>query len=129
MKYEVKESEKNRSEIKRNYKESNRPMGVYQIKSIKENTIYLGSSKNLDGIKNRHIFELKINVHKINELQSVWNEVQENGIEFKVLEYIKPQDDLNYNYTEDLKLLEEIWFDKLIKEGNDCFCLQGTEVR
>ena len=46
-------------------------------------------------------------------MQQEYNEAGEEGFPFEILDYLKPKDDLNYDYTKELKLLEEMWLEKL----------------
>ncbi|MCX6152028.1 MAG: GIY-YIG nuclease family protein [Ignavibacteriales bacterium] len=118
-----------RSEIKRNYKLTHPPMGVYQIKNLLDDSIYIGSSQNLNGIFNRHKFELKFGSHKIKVLQESWNKYGESGVVFEILDQLEPKEDATYNYTKDISTLEELWLEKLANNGNKYFPLFGTAVK
>jgi len=103
----------NKSEIKKNYKQTMTPMGVYQLKNLVNGKILIGSSKNLPGRKNRFEMELSLeNFTNIVLLQEVKQFGKENFL-FEVLDYLGPKEDPSYNYTEDLKTLEELWIEKL----------------
>jgi group I intron endonuclease len=112
-----------RAEIKRNYKQTHRPMGVYQIKNLTNDKILVGSSLNLDSIKNRHFFELKMGSHRNETLQKEWNEYGETAFSFTILEQIKPEEetvesfDILDKYRAQLQALEEQWIDKLQPYG------------
>jgi group I intron endonuclease len=88
-------------------------MGIYQIKNKKNDKLYIGSAKDLPGIINRDKFQLKHGLHLNKEMQNDFNEVGEEGFSFDILDYLKPKDDWNYDYTEELKTLEEMWLEKL----------------
>ena len=88
-------------------------MGVYQIKNLRNGRTFIGSAKNLQGKLNSHKFQLKNGLHRNKEMQKEYNEVGEKGFSFEVLDYLKPKEDLNYDYTEELKILEEMWLEKL----------------
>jgi hypothetical protein len=104
-------------------------MGVYIIKCSMSDNIFIGNSKNLDGIKNRHIFELKTSIHKIKELQDAWNNYGEKGITFEILDKLEPKGDPKYDYTEDLSTLEELWLEKLKVNNNKYIRLHGTLIK
>ena len=109
-------SEKNlqrRKEIHREYKERVKPSGVFQIRSLANGKVLLGSSLNLEGPLNKHRFMLKINSHPNQELQRDWNEFGSDQFTFEVLETIPIKDDPNFNLKDELTLLEEIWLEKL----------------
>jgi group I intron endonuclease len=103
----------NKSEIKKKYKQTVTPMGVYQLKNLINGKILIGSSKNLPGRKNR--FEMELSIENFTDkvlLQEVKQFGKENFL-FEVLDYLEPKEDPSYNYTEDLKTLEELWIEKL----------------
>lgn len=102
-----------RREIIKQYKQTVQPMGIYQIKNLRNGRIFIGSAKNLQGKLNSHKFQLKNGLHRNKEMQKEYDEVGEEGFSFKILDSLKPKEDLNYDYTEELKLLEEMWLEKL----------------
>lgn len=106
-----------RAALKREYKESPRQIGVYQIKNQVNGKIFVASSRNLHGTKSRFEFE---QLHEgiaqgwfSKELQQDWREFGAINFIFEVLEQLKPVSDPNYDYTEDLKTLEALWLEKL----------------
>ncbi len=103
----------NKKELINQYKQTLRPMGIYQIKNKKNDKIYIESAKDLQGIINRNKFQLKNGLHLNTEMQKDYNEIGEEWFSFDILDYLKPKDDLNYDYTEELKTLEEMWLEKL----------------
>ena len=103
----------NKKELKKQYKQASRPMGVYQIKNKKNGKIYIGCTKNLMGKINSHKFQLKNGLHINKEMQKDFDEIGEEGFSFDILDELKPKEDLNYDYTEELKTLEEMWIEKL----------------
>ena len=103
----------NKSEIKNNYKKTLRPMGVYLVKNLVNGKIFVGSNLNLQARINRHKFELKLNSDDIKELQEDYNKYGEENFSFEVLDELKPKEDPDYNYKEDVKVLEQLWIDKL----------------
>ena len=56
----------------REYKETPRPAGVYQIRNTVNGKILVGASVNLPAILNRHRAELRMGGHKNRELQKDW---------------------------------------------------------
>jgi len=59
--------------------------GVYKITNIKNNKIYIGSSKNILQRWKNHIKELEKNKHKNFYLQHDWNEYKKDSFIFEVL--------------------------------------------
>ncbi len=102
-----------KSEIKKNYKISLTPMGVYQIKNLVTGKIFIGSSKNLQARINRHKFELKFGSEAIKELQDDYNKYGEQNFSFEIIDELKPKEEPGINYKEDIEVLEQLWIEKL----------------
>jgi hypothetical protein len=103
----------NKKEMTKKYKQTIQPMGIYQIKNMKNGKIFLESAKDLRGKINSNKFQLKNGLHLNKEMQKDFNEIGEEGFSFGILDYLKPKEDLNYDYTEELKILEDMWLEKL----------------
>lgn len=103
----------NKKEIRKEYKQTLQPMGVYQIKNLINGKIFIGSSKNLPGKINSQRFQLNLGSHMNAELQKDYAELGEANFLFEVLDYLEPKDDKDYDYTEDLEVLKEMWIEKL----------------
>jgi hypothetical protein len=93
-------------------------MGVFQIRNTTNDKVYVDSSTNVPGKINRHTFALKAGLHASKILQADWNELGETAFEFETLEPVEPRDDSNYNYAADLKVLEDLWLEKLEPYGD-----------
>ncbi len=100
------------------YKDTPRPMGIFQIKNKLNGKILIGSSNNLPAILNRFRAELKMGGCRNIELQDEWIEFGSEMFEFEELEILKPLDDPSYNPAEDLRFLEELWTEKLKPYGD-----------
>jgi len=104
---------KSKQDIKREYKERQKPAGVFQVKNTVNGKVLLGSSLNLEGPLNGHKFMLTIGQHRNEALQKEWNEYGPDKFVFEILETVKVKDDPNFNLAAELKLLEQIWLEKL----------------
>jgi group I intron endonuclease len=104
---------KSQQEIKREYKERKKPAGVFQVKNIANGKVLLGSSLNLEGPLNSHKFMLTIGRHRNETLQKEWNEYGSGQFVFEILEVVKFKDDPNFNLSDELTLLEQIWLEKV----------------
>lgn len=104
---------KSKQDIKREYKERQKPAGVFQVKNIANGKVLLGSSLNLEGPLNGHKFLLTIGQHRNEALQKEWNEYGPDKFVFEILETVKVKDDPNFSLAAELKLLEQIWLEKL----------------
>lgn len=104
---------KTKQEIKREYRERIKPAGVFQVKNTMDGKILLGSSLNLEGPLNAHRFMLTIGKHRNEALQKDWNDYGPDKFVFEILETVKIKNDPNFNLSDELTLLEQIWLEKL----------------
>jgi len=104
---------KSKQDIKREYKERQKPAGLFQVKNTVNGRVLLGSSLNLEGPLNSHKFMLMIGKHRNEALQKEWNEYGPEKFAFEILEVVKVKDDPNFNLNDELTLLEQIWIEKL----------------
>ena len=100
---------KSKKDIKREYKEREKQAGVFQVKNTENGKVLLGSSLNLDGPLNAHKFMLTVGSHRNKVLQQEWNEYGPDAFVFEILEVVKVKDDPNFNLSDELTLLEQIW--------------------
>lgn len=103
--------------LTREYKESPRPMGVYQIRNTVNGKLLGGVSIDLPAILNRHRAELRMGGHRNRELQKEWTEFGAEAFEFEVLDTLTPPEQSGYDPAGDLRALEELWLDKLAPFG------------
>ena len=103
--------------LTREYKESPRPAGVYQIRNTANGRVLVGASVNLPAILNRHRAELRAGGHRNRELQKEWAEFGAEAFEFEVLDTLAPPERADYDPAADLRALEELWLDKLSPFG------------
>ena len=104
---------KTKKDIKREYKERKKPTGVFQVKNTVNGKVLLGSSLNLEGSLNKHKFMLTIGNHQNKAIQEDWNEYGPDKFVFEILEVVKIKDDPNFNLSDELTMLEQIWLDEL----------------
>jgi hypothetical protein len=104
---------KSRQDIKREYKERKKQAGVFQVKNTLNGKVLLGSSLNLDGPLNSHRFMLTIGRHRNEALQKEWKEYGPAAFVFEVLEVVQQKDDPDFNMSDELTLIEQIWIEKL----------------
>jgi hypothetical protein len=108
-----------RSELKRAYKETPPPMGVFAIRNQANGKVALGIALNAQGMLNRLRFELTQNMHsKYPGLQEDWNRYGPERFTFEVLDTLKPQDEPRDNPMEELKVLEALWLERLKPYGD-----------
>jgi hypothetical protein len=105
-----------RQQAKLDYKNRKPNMGIYQITNRDNGKIYVASSRNLDGTLSRFEMALKHNWGwdaANHELNREMKEQKPEHFILEILDRLKPNDDPYYNYSEDLKTLEELWLERL----------------
>ena len=100
------------------YKASRRPMGIFAIRNLVNDKVFVGSSMDLAAIFNRIRFQLYAGAHPNKPLEADWKQYGTGKFEFEVLEEIPPREDPNYNYVADLETLEDLWLEKLEPYGD-----------
>ena len=101
----------------REYKETLAPAGVFRVRNTATGKSLVGSTANLPGTLNRHRFQLEHGSHPSGELQADWNALGPDAFEFEVLDQLKPSEKPDYDGTEDLRVLKELWLEKLMASG------------
>ncbi|MDD2337914.1 MAG: DUF2087 domain-containing protein, partial [Geobacteraceae bacterium] len=107
-----------RSELKRQYKQSRPDMGVYQIRNKVNGRIFIDSSKNLKGSEKSRLFQLKMGKIVFSPgLQKDLNEFGANNFEFSVLDVL-PNPASGENVERLLLALKLQWQKKLQPFGD-----------
>src|ERR1044072_1760710 len=105
----------NKKEAKQNYKLNPPSMGIFQIRNLSNEKVFVGSSIIVDGIFNRHEFQLKMNGHSNKALQEDWNALGAENFAFEILEELEPRE--NLDDKAELTFLEDLWLEKLEPYG------------
>jgi len=71
--------------------------------------LFIGKSADLNGKINIEKFQLKNNMHMNSELQNDFNNLGEGKIIFEILDRLQPKEEQDYDYSGDLRILEEMW--------------------
>jgi group I intron endonuclease len=107
-----------RKELRREYEEIKKPIGVFKIVNKVNGKIFVGTGINLDAVFNSYKFQMTYGVLLQNrELSEDWKKYGEENFSFEILDLVKQNDDPEYNYKHDLKILEELWLDELQPYG------------
>jgi hypothetical protein len=108
----------NRKELIREYKNTLRPMGIVQVRNLKNGRVYLMPSANIPGTINSIRFQLNMGSFLPSaDLTKDWKEMGEQSFVIEALDELKPVDDPDHDYTDDLKALEAIWLEQLKPYG------------
>src|SRR5215467_14280564 len=106
-----------RKALIREYKESRRPMGVYRVRNTVNGRSLVGASADLPAMLNRHRAQLRLGVHFNRALQKDWNEFGPEAFEFEVLDTLTAPDRPDYDPSDDLRVLEELWLECAAESG------------
>ncbi|HJV45865.1 MAG TPA: GIY-YIG nuclease family protein [Bacillota bacterium] len=99
-----------KKELKQQYKETTKEAGVYQIRNLKNEKVFIDSSMDLKTM-NGKLFTLRNGGHYNRMLQADWNQFGEEAFVFEVLETLKQPE---YGYVDpkdELKKLEQKWLE------------------
>ena len=115
-----------KKEAIRQYKNNLPAMGVYCVTNLASKKILIGSSKNVNGILNRITFQLNRGSYVNEELQKDFTLQGETNFSFKIIDYLKPVEEKDYDYTKDLQVLEDMWIEKLQLYGDVGYNIKKT---
>ena len=102
-----------RAELKRQYTETRRPVGVYRIRNTVNGKIFVvGASVDIQARINRHKTELQFHSGKFPGLAEDSVKYGADSFEFEILETLDGEYETDAALQDDLKLLEEMWLEK-----------------
>lgn len=104
---------KTKKELREAYKLIKFKIGVFQIRNMVNNKIFIDSSVNLDKIWNRHRVELNFGNHRNAVLQKEWKAFGEDNFQFEILSEIEQRDDPTIDYAKEAKLLAQLFIEEL----------------
>lgn len=114
----INKEEKKRA-MKRQYKtelaEKKTVSGVYQIKNLVNNKIYIGSTRNVENL-NGLVFQLNMGSFMNSELQKDWTVFGSEKFELSVLESFEEEEPVGL-VTKKMRALEKQWREKLKPYG------------
>jgi hypothetical protein len=102
-----------KKELIREYKETPRPMGVFQIKNSVNGKILLLKALDIPGIINRHRLDLSRGVHRNHKLQADWIQYGADSFSFDILATLKPEETLPEQWPKAVADLLKQWMEKL----------------
>jgi hypothetical protein len=107
----------NNKRLKKEYQSNRRPMGVFLIRNMVNDKVFVGVGLDLLGIINSQKFQLKLGGHRNQELQKDWNEFGGENFAFEILDQLEPPAEASDDGRKDLLFLEELWLEKLLPYG------------
>ena len=110
--------QKSKKELHAQYKEREVAGGVYAIRNTLKNKLFVDATADLPGSKNRFEFAVQTGSCILPKLQVDWNGQKGQGFEFEVLEELKKGElQTAAGFKEDLKLIRQMWLEKLSNEN------------
>ena len=107
-----------RRELIRQYKDTPRPMGVYAVRNLVNGKQLIGVARDVPGKLNGHRAQLRMRSHRNAALQQDWDTFGSDAFAFETLDLLAPSTAPDYDPGDDLKVLEELWLQKLQPFGD-----------
>jgi group I intron endonuclease len=114
-----------RRELIRQYKETPAPMGVYRVRNIVNGKSFVGSARDVRGKLNGHLAQLKMQTHRNAELQRDWDAHGPDAFVFETLDLLEPANEPGYDPSDDLRVLEDLWLQRLRPFGENGYNQPG----
>ncbi|WP_139995840.1 DUF2087 domain-containing protein [Paenibacillus paridis] len=89
-----------RKQLTAEYQERERSMGVFQIKNNRNGKLFVGGSTNLDALWGKEQFMLNMGSHSNKELQKEWKQFGAEDFSYLVLETVKLEQKIRYDYKD-----------------------------
>ena len=93
-------------------------MGVFLIRNVLSDKVFLGAGLDLHGIINRHKFQLSEGIHPNKLLQADWNQFGSNSFAFEIVDELTPRDGDGLDYRAEVAFLEQLWLERLQPFGD-----------
>jgi len=106
-----------KKQIRQDYKLQKQPAGVFVVYNKVDNKVFIGTDKNLPAVLRRFDFTLKMGSFPFQELIDDYKKLGEKNFEVKVLDELEIKDETEYELDKELKMLGEMWIEKLKREG------------
>ncbi|SMC51592.1 GIY-YIG nuclease family protein [Sporomusa malonica] len=115
-----------RKELKLAYKQTPRPMGVYQIKNQVNGKVFICGSMNLPAFFNSQRFQLNLKSHRNKELQADWDLYGADAFTFDILETVNTEKVAQDDWRKTVSTLEEKWLNDLQPYGDKGYHKQSA---
>lgn len=106
-----------KKELKEQYRLTHTPMGIFQIRNLTNDKVFLGAAFNLPGILTSNRLQLNSGNHPNKKLQAEWNQFGSESFAFEVLDELRATEGAGYDYKAELAFLEELWLERLEPYG------------
>jgi hypothetical protein len=102
-----------KKQLKKTYQQEPRAIGILLIRNNLTDKVFLAAGQDLNGLVNRHRFQLEHGNHPNKELQADWNSLGSQNFAFEIVDELRSSSDVNFDYRSEAKALEELWLDKV----------------
>ena len=107
-----------KKENKNAYKQMKFRVGIFQIKNLKSNKLFLKTSTDLDRAYSSDQFQLKMGLHSNDELQKDWNLLGADSFEFTIFDELKINETASEpEIKSELKELLKLYQKDLLEKG------------
>jgi len=100
-----------RRELKLQYRASARPAGVFLIRNITGDRVFVAAGQDLNGTINRHRFQLEQGIHSNQQLQEDWRRLGSKCFTFEVLDQLDPSTSIDLRA--EVEFLEREYLNRL----------------
>ena len=108
-----------RRQAKSDYKRAVQPMGIVEIRNLKDGRRFIMRSANTRGTINSLRFQLRSGAFVTSpELCRDWQQLGEASFTIEVLDELKAADEPGRDYEAELVTLEDLWMEKLQPYGD-----------
>ena len=106
-----------RKELKEEYKNIKFRAGVFQIRNLQNDRVFVEGSVNLDKIWNRHRVQLEAGNHPNTELQQDWKRLGPDQFAFEILGELTVDLQTDDELRKEVRLLEKMYKEELQPYG------------
>lgn len=104
---------RSRSELKKQYRDTPLPIGVYAIRCLSSGRVIVEASMNVHAAMNRARFELDRHCHRDKQLQQDWSTFGPDQCRFEIIDILKPREDPAFDPRAELAGLLAMWREEL----------------
>lgn len=102
--------------------------GVYAIRNLVTGRVLVAGSTNVEGVLNRHRFELRQGTHRNRLLSQEWSLHGESSFNFEVLDMVKPHVDEAFDALRELEDLVALWRQEIPCQGESGYELPRSAL-
>jgi hypothetical protein len=102
-----------RKQLKREYQREPRSFGVFLIRNVASDKVFLAAGLDLRRTMNRHKFQLTRGIHANAQLQADWIKLGAANFAFEILEENTPSQSSQSEQLNELTFTEDLWLERL----------------